>query len=47
MIVTCSVCAAEMTIDEVSGVAYVTEADESVHHAYDCTPTEGEIDEGE
>ncbi len=45
--VTCSVCEQEMTIDTVDGVAYVTESDETIHHAYDCTVVEGDGDADE
>jgi hypothetical protein len=36
MIVICSLCGQEMEIDTASGVAYVTEADGSIHHAEEC-----------
>jgi hypothetical protein len=36
MIVICSLCGREMEIDTAQGVAYVTEADGTIHHAGEC-----------
>jgi hypothetical protein len=42
MIAICSLCGQEMEIDTLAGVAYVTEEDESIHHADGCPEAEGD-----